>query len=268
MLVFSELEVAYLENVESLPVTNLQKGRIVWDETNTRASIYTGSAWRHLVDHINALSNPMTTAGDVIKAGASGVPERLAIGSANTLLKSNGSTPSWGQVSNSDVANDAAIAGSKVAAATSSTAGTISKEYDSGWVTHTDGVSFSMGIGGSAPSGTNSRYYRYTRLGKVVNFWIRAEYATAGVKVESVSFQLPASMPTPDWAANVGSSPSEDGFAASGFTLINNGGSPKSVSCYAYLQRNTSNPRLFIGGGEGLTWDSLRFMGHVTYIEA
>lgn len=41
------------------------------------------------------LTNPMTTAGDIIKGGTSGVAERLAIGTANQILKSDGTTLSW-----------------------------------------------------------------------------------------------------------------------------------------------------------------------------
>jgi len=43
------------------------------------------------------MTNPMTTGGDVIFGGASGVPTRLANGSAGQFLKSNGTTlaPTW-----------------------------------------------------------------------------------------------------------------------------------------------------------------------------
>lgn len=41
------------------------------------------------------MSNPMTTAGDIIKGGASGTPERLAIGTDGYLLASNGTTVAW-----------------------------------------------------------------------------------------------------------------------------------------------------------------------------
>jgi len=43
------------------------------------------------------MTNPMTTGGDVIYGGASGVPTRLANGSAGQVLQSNGTTlaPSW-----------------------------------------------------------------------------------------------------------------------------------------------------------------------------
>lgn len=47
------------------------------------------------------LSNPMTTGGDIIYGGASGVPTRLANGSAGQVLQSAGGTsaPTWGSAS-------------------------------------------------------------------------------------------------------------------------------------------------------------------------
>lgn len=50
---------------------------------------------------IEGLSNPMTTAGDIIYGGASGTPTRLAVGTAGQVLKVNaGATaPEWGAAS-------------------------------------------------------------------------------------------------------------------------------------------------------------------------
>jgi hypothetical protein len=44
-------------------------------------------------DNINVPVNPMTTEGDIIVGGTSGVQERLAVGASGTLLRSNGTTP-------------------------------------------------------------------------------------------------------------------------------------------------------------------------------
>jgi hypothetical protein len=43
-----------------------------------------------------ALSNPMTTLGDIIKGGASGSPSRLGIGSAGDVLRVESGIPAWG----------------------------------------------------------------------------------------------------------------------------------------------------------------------------
>ena len=64
-----------------------------------------------------------TTRGDLIKRGAS-ADERLAIGSANRLLKSDGTDPSWAQI-------DSTSFFAAGAAATSSAAGTVSYEASS-----------------------------------------------------------------------------------------------------------------------------------------
>lgn len=43
-----------------------------------------------------SLVNPMTTEGDLISGGASGIPARLAVGIENDILFSNGTDPAWG----------------------------------------------------------------------------------------------------------------------------------------------------------------------------
>lgn len=66
----------------------------------------------------NALS-PTTTRGDLITRDASN-NVRLAIGSANTVLKSDGTDPSWGNIVNANVDSSADIARSKLASGTAS----------------------------------------------------------------------------------------------------------------------------------------------------
>ena len=55
-------------------VTDVNSGTLYWD---------TGAAWRQVT------LNPMSTAGDLIYGGTSGIPTRLAIGIANQLLGAN-----------------------------------------------------------------------------------------------------------------------------------------------------------------------------------
>lgn len=43
----------------------------------------------------SGMTNPMTTAGDIIIGGSSGTPTRLAVGANGKVLKSNGTTVSW-----------------------------------------------------------------------------------------------------------------------------------------------------------------------------
>jgi hypothetical protein len=70
-------------------------------------------------------STVTTTRGDLIKRGAA-ADERLAIGTASYVLKSDGTDPSWGLLVNANIDAAAAIAGSKIVAAASSVAGAVS----------------------------------------------------------------------------------------------------------------------------------------------
>ncbi len=44
---------------------------------------------------VTLMSNPMTTAGDIIYGGTGGTPTRYGIGAGNTVLTSSGSAPQW-----------------------------------------------------------------------------------------------------------------------------------------------------------------------------
>lgn len=51
------------------------------------------------------LTNPITTRGDLIDGGVAGAPQRLAVGSSGSFLRSNGTDPSWQSIAESDVTN-------------------------------------------------------------------------------------------------------------------------------------------------------------------
>ena len=65
-------------------------------------------------DEANELTAKYTTRGDIVYQGDSTF-ERLGVGSANHVLKTNGTDPSWGQVSEGGIADDAVTA-AKIAA--------------------------------------------------------------------------------------------------------------------------------------------------------
>ena len=93
-----------------LPTQTSNSGKaLTTDGTNT--------AWTSVA------TNPMTTQGDIIYGGASGVQTRLAAGATGTVFK-GGTTPSWATIVDADVSASAAIAGSKITAATASAYGT------------------------------------------------------------------------------------------------------------------------------------------------
>jgi hypothetical protein len=54
-----------------------------------------------------SLADPMTTRGDIIVRDSSNVTARLAVGSANTVLTSDGTDPSYAQVATAMIADDA-----------------------------------------------------------------------------------------------------------------------------------------------------------------
>jgi hypothetical protein len=87
----------------------------------------TAGGWFGLASFVlDTLNNPMTTVGDIIRGGTvlAGVaqPTRLAVGSANTVLTSNGTTPAYALIANANVDGSAAIAVNKLAALTASRA--------------------------------------------------------------------------------------------------------------------------------------------------
>tara|TARA_R100001463_G_scaffold48807_3_gene98202 strand:+ start:345 stop:1646 length:1302 start_codon:yes stop_codon:yes gene_type:complete len=58
-------------------------------------------------------TDPLTTRGDIVKRGASAT-ERLAIGSANTVLTTDGTDPAWSTVATAMIADDA-VSSAKIA---------------------------------------------------------------------------------------------------------------------------------------------------------
>ena len=50
---------------------------------------------------------------------------------------------------------------------------------------------------GSAPAGTTTLYYRWSQVGKTVNYNFYFYYATASSLASAITFDLPTDMPTP-----------------------------------------------------------------------
>lgn len=75
-------------------------GEIIYNSTANNFEKYINGAW------VADMLNPMTTAGDLIYGGTSGVPTRLAVGTASQVL-GGGATPTW--VTPSSVASASSI---------------------------------------------------------------------------------------------------------------------------------------------------------------
>jgi hypothetical protein len=136
-------------------VINQNRGAVVmvYSTTNTMWNVvarYTAGT---------ALTNPMTTTGDVIySSDGSGTPTRLAVGAAGTVLK-GGATPSYAAILNADVDAGAAIAGSKLVAASAVVAGAVNtaaqsfgglKKFENG-LANTAYVGTDPEVGGASP---------------------------------------------------------------------------------------------------------------------
>lgn len=58
-------------------------------------------------DEANQFTSTMTARGDLLTMNSSVDPTRLALGAANTVLRSDGSDPSWGTIATANISNGA-----------------------------------------------------------------------------------------------------------------------------------------------------------------
>ncbi len=132
----------------------------------------TNTIWNVVARYVagTILTNPMATTGDMIYGGASGVTTNLATGAtAGVLHGGNAAVPTWSTIVNADVSSSAAIAGSKLQAATSSNTGTINWYEES---TFTPTVTGSTGAGTTVTYAASSQVGQFTRIGRRVNFLV------------------------------------------------------------------------------------------------
>lgn len=71
-----------------------------WSSTNVLTSLANGTGVLQnngsgTLSWVTAMTNPMTTQGDMIYGGASGTPTRLALGTSGYILQAGATTPSW-----------------------------------------------------------------------------------------------------------------------------------------------------------------------------
>lgn len=92
-----------------------------------------GTTW------IARFPNVFTTAGDIVYGGASGLPTRLAIGAATTVLHGGASTPAYAQIGTTDIAANA-VTSAKVD-------GSVANSTSAAVTTLTDGATVTWAIG-------------------------------------------------------------------------------------------------------------------------
>lgn len=67
-----------------------------------------GSSWATLITLVSGMSNPMTTAEDIVVGGASGTPARLAVGTEGQVLSVSSGSVAWADAAGGgDVSADA-----------------------------------------------------------------------------------------------------------------------------------------------------------------
>lgn len=153
---------------------------------NTLADITLDEAFLGLsiVDAI-ALSDPMTTRGDLIYRNTSNVTARLPVGASSTVLQSDGTDPSYSKIVNAHVDAAAAIAFSKLAsmgagdAIVGNGSGVPTSQTLNGDVTMNSGATVTIATGAV----TSGKILDDT----IVNVDINASAAIAGSKIVSAS---------------------------------------------------------------------------------
>lgn len=77
-----------LEELHNVSITTPANGDVLTYDSAT-------SLWKNLAASSGGMTNPMTTAGDIIYGGASGTPTRLGIGTLGYVLQAGASAPTW-----------------------------------------------------------------------------------------------------------------------------------------------------------------------------
>jgi hypothetical protein len=93
--------VPYAGSAHTHPLSELEQS----GATTGQVPVWSGSAWAPgTVSGGGGMSNPMTTAGDLIQGGSSGTPQRLAVGSNGQVLTVVSGAPAWAAAAGGGVA--------------------------------------------------------------------------------------------------------------------------------------------------------------------
>ena len=188
-----ELKKAVLEKQAADPTG--YAGRVYYNTGTNAGKIYNGTSWLTIADSASAVTNPMTTLGDIIIGAASGVVTRLGIGSNLQILRSDGTTLAWTD-----------------GLATDTASGLVSRELRA-----THATTFKGNAGGANSASVN---IDVSRVGNTVTLVI-PQFVAVTPTTSSVSLISNTMLPT--WARPATS-------ASSSSTSYNNAGWVESIS--------------------------------------
>lgn len=213
--------------LESASATNPTRAHIASDGTNYFSTLDFG--------------NPMTTAGDIIYGGTTGLPTRLAIGSATTVLHGGSSAPAYSAVSlTADVTGTLPVAngGTGVASPTAhqvpvaegSSAFTFVTPGSSGGVYQSNGTSADPSFGGITTTNAGGN----TSLTGSFEIHLPVAYCT-GASTSALVWDIPPSGATAATAGGCSGTNVNDGYG-----IYANSGTPS-------LQYNLTLPQTLTG---------------------
>lgn len=81
-----------IDALANIPSVLNVRGAKCYNQADNKVYVYNGSSW---VEDVKGMSNPMTTAGDIIVGGASGAPTRLPKGTDGQIMKMVSGAPAW-----------------------------------------------------------------------------------------------------------------------------------------------------------------------------
>lgn len=98
-----------LENLTADPGgSGAVEGRVIYRTDTNQMKVYNGASWETVSP---ALTDPMTTRGDILYRDAANTTNRLALGNTDSILTSDGTDLSWFDVDSACTATDAVCSG-------------------------------------------------------------------------------------------------------------------------------------------------------------
>ncbi len=156
-----------------------------------------------------ALINPMTTRGDMIRAGASGVPERFSAVTDNRVVRGDGTDVVLGQIDDTGFFTSGAQA-------TDTSRGVVSREFSSG-----------EGDIGTITNWASpgSKKYRWNTVGGITTFswYISSSGGSTSTNTSVFFFPFPSGVPLPVNFSNQLNT--TESFVAAGSSMITNNNS-------------------------------------------